>query len=247
MRNYLLGTLSNDEASELERQYFTDPAVLRELKLEERSLIEDYLDGELEPAEKQQFERRYLRVPELKRVVEDVRQQRRVAAARRNSRVWGSIAAGALVAGAGLSAWVYMHQQAPAPVTIAQNIPPSRVTPTVGLRLSPGLTKSEGAKTAGFVLPAETSNIQITAELPGAQAGAAYTAAIVEIGGSKLWVSKQPIQSVAASSGQELVFSLDSTLFHRGDYMLELSGPDGAIKERYIFRVTVPTGAAVNQ
>src|ERR1700733_14489213 len=73
VRAYLLGALDDREASELEVLYFCNPACLRLMNNVEESLIKDYFQNRLSQAEREQFETRYLEVPELRRKLEEVR------------------------------------------------------------------------------------------------------------------------------------------------------------------------------
>src|SRR5215471_18352040 len=80
MRKYLLGTLPDDEAMAIEELYFTNRSLFNDIRSVEVRLIRDYLDGTLEPSERTQFETRYLQVPELRRLVDEVRQRHSVPA-----------------------------------------------------------------------------------------------------------------------------------------------------------------------
>src|SRR5947207_1644652 len=76
MRAYLLGQLPDDQAAALEEEYFVNRAFFLKVQSEEATLIADYLDGTLSPAEKLSFESRYLRIPELQCRVEEIRRRR---------------------------------------------------------------------------------------------------------------------------------------------------------------------------
>lgn len=110
MRAYLLGRLPEDEASALEQEYFVNRPFLLKLQSEETALIEDYLDGNLGPAERQSFEKQYLQLPELQRKVEQVRGERRALVQTANPPLWGSWRLGlaaALVVLLGVGIWIY--------------------------------------------------------------------------------------------------------------------------------------------
>ncbi len=62
-RKYLLGDLAEDEREALEARYFGDDETLAELVAFEDSLIDDYLDDRLQPAERERMERHYLSIP----------------------------------------------------------------------------------------------------------------------------------------------------------------------------------------
>jgi anti-sigma factor RsiW len=63
MIRYLFGELSETERTEIERQYFTDAAVLGRLVQIEEDLIDDYARDRLAPELRQRFERAFLSQP----------------------------------------------------------------------------------------------------------------------------------------------------------------------------------------
>jgi hypothetical protein len=63
LRRYLLGGLDEAGAAALEARYVADPALLGEIGAVEESLIDDYLDDRLAPAERAGFEVVYLASP----------------------------------------------------------------------------------------------------------------------------------------------------------------------------------------
>jgi hypothetical protein len=64
LRDYLLGTLSEDIQQEVEESLFTNASLLDEMILEEEVLIEDYLDDDLTENERRRFEQHFLSTPE---------------------------------------------------------------------------------------------------------------------------------------------------------------------------------------
>ena len=73
VRRYLLGVADETEAAALERNYFDEPETLDEVASVEDELVEDYLEGRLEPGARQQFERHYLASPRHRARVEAIR------------------------------------------------------------------------------------------------------------------------------------------------------------------------------
>jgi len=73
MVRYLLGSLSTDEALELERQYFSDDQLFEELEIVETELIESYLRGQLSDKDRKQFQAVFLRSPQRRQRVDEVR------------------------------------------------------------------------------------------------------------------------------------------------------------------------------
>jgi hypothetical protein len=66
MAQYLLGQLSEQEQTELERQYMMDDALFEELLAVEDELRDTYVRGELSRADRQAFEERLLTLPHQK-------------------------------------------------------------------------------------------------------------------------------------------------------------------------------------
>jgi hypothetical protein len=62
-RRYLLGRMSADEEARFERAYLGSDEALEALRAHEDELIEDYLGGALDPADRERFERHFLASP----------------------------------------------------------------------------------------------------------------------------------------------------------------------------------------
>src|SRR5215470_4189780 len=77
---YLLGDLSQEEQAQVEDRAFADPDYLVVLQSVEVDLMDAYVNGELSPAERRQFERQFLVSPERRRKVAFARDLARVAA-----------------------------------------------------------------------------------------------------------------------------------------------------------------------
>ena len=80
IRRYLLGVTDERESAAIEQRFLDDPDTLDEVAVLEDDLIEDYLEGSLEPTALAQFERHYLAAPRHRARVETVR--RLIAASR---------------------------------------------------------------------------------------------------------------------------------------------------------------------
>ncbi len=94
LRQYLLGTLAEDERTRLEDKYFADSDLFQELVGVENDLIDTYVRRQLSPAESQQFESQYLSSPErlarveFARSLERARHEFRKSAAEKHSNTW---------------------------------------------------------------------------------------------------------------------------------------------------------------
>jgi hypothetical protein len=63
MRSYLLGNISEAEASSLEEEFFTDDERFEQLWEIENMLVDSYVRGRLSPEDREKFERHYLASP----------------------------------------------------------------------------------------------------------------------------------------------------------------------------------------
>lgn len=71
IKDYLLGRLPAEQETELEEQYFADPECVAELWAVFGDLSEQYLRGELTPADRADFERRLRRSPAMREMFEN--------------------------------------------------------------------------------------------------------------------------------------------------------------------------------
>jgi hypothetical protein len=243
MRSYLLGQLSDDEATALEEEYFINRDSLLKIQAAETALIADYLDGSLRPAEKQHFESRYLHVPLLQRKVEEVRQQRRMPRPVAQPSIWinwrvAFAIASILVLAFGILA--YRSHLATPPELVARNQPPETHS-VIAIRISPGSVKGINSKPAQFNPPMSDSAISLVLELPGQSSSARCRVRIsrVNSGGRwvPVWTSPQPLVSSVDGDGQALTVRLDNALVQPGDYVVQTTSSDSGISETYLYRV----------
>jgi anti-sigma factor RsiW len=237
VKSYLLGTLPDDQASAIEERYFTDPAFFNEIRSMEIDLICEFLDKELTKEEQEQFSRRYLQVPRLKKLVDEVRERREQNIPRSQSMVLRVSIAAALVCIAVIGFVILRKGLAP-PV---QKASVQTRLPGITLFLEPGVTMGAGVETRKLVLPPQAHPIALIAELPGQTASADYVARVFSIGpdGNRQNVfSSGHIRSVSRSGGQQVTVALSSTDLPPGDYIMELQGTGGTVSEAYVFRVT---------
>lgn len=236
VKSYLLGTLPDDQASVVEERYFTDPAFFNEMRSIEIDLICQFLDQDLTEVEQEQFQRRYLQVPKLKKLVDEVR-ERRGSIVQPRLTPWIVSVAAALVCIAVIGFVVLRKVSAPPLQNASVATPPQEIT----LFLEPGVTMGAGSETKELVLPSRVQPVSMVAELPGQTVSADYVARVFRIGNNggrnKVFASGQ-IRSVARTGGQQVTVKLSSTDLSPGDYLMELQQIKGAISETYVFRVT---------
>ena len=241
LRAYLLGTLADEDAAAVEVRYFVSRSCLLQMQAEERALIENYLDGLLTPDEEQQFEGRYLRIPSLIWVVDEVKRERATTVDRGSSRgrLLGLAWAGAVLCTIALCVWIYYGRR-PGPEPATAGIPLPKSPPAVTLRLTPGVTM--GGKAARMDLPQEQVPVKLVAELPGLSTPVECGARLSLVGDGR-WIpvwSAGPVLTLAGSGGQELTLLLNPSLLHSGDYILEVTMPNGQVRETYLFHVSQP-------
>lgn len=235
VKSYLLGTLPDDQASAVEERYFTDPAFFNEIRNMEIDLICEFLDDELTDEEQEQFKRRYLQVPRLKKLVDEVRKQRGAVPPPRSMTWIASAAAAACILVIG---FVVLQKKLEPPVQKA-SVETSRQDVT--LFLEPGVTMGAGSETKKLVLPTQIQPVSLIAELPGQIVSADYIARLFSIGrdgGRNNVFTSGQIRSVPRIGGQQVTVKLSSIDLPPGDYIMELQSAGGKVSETYVFRVT---------
>jgi anti-sigma-K factor RskA len=73
IKQYLLGTLREDDREEVEKRLLTDEEYFQEVLSAEDNLIEDYLSGNLSNQERDKFEAYFMTVPEHREAVRNAR------------------------------------------------------------------------------------------------------------------------------------------------------------------------------
>ena len=251
MRAYLLGQLPEPEADALEAEYFADRAVFLQVQSVEKKLITEYLDGKLPALDRQSFESRYTQVPQLQQRLEEVkrvRADRRPASRLGVPPFWRPALAVALLMLIVAGVWFYQVRLKSTIQTsnqtsgTASHDPGKPVVPAMAtVFISPGLVKGPSSKWVQFEQPAADASIFVILELPGQSVPVRTRVHITRMqpDGRKepAWdANNLPSESVNGS--QALRFQLAGSLLRPGDYALEVSTPDGALRETYVCRVT---------
>lgn len=235
VKRYLLGTLSEPEASAIEERYFTNPLFFSQLRTAEIELIGAYLDKKLSPEEHLQFEDRYLAVPALLEMVDRVRSQRATSASVRPRRlrlVLASSIAVLVIAVVVIAALLLRKGQQPQQAALH---PPVN---GINLFLEPGVTMGSASQAKLLKIPRSVVPVSLIAELPGETASADYVARLKKVEADSqpvLW-SSNLIRSSPRHGGQQVTIALDSSIFSPGDYILELETQGGKLRETYVFR-----------
>jgi len=245
-RRYLLGELSDDEQSSIEREYVASETSLDRISAAEDGLIEEYLDGTLDGSERTAFERRYLESPTRRLRVDTIRHLRGAARARgRTHQVlygWFATAA-AIVILAGLGMWWTARRTASpwqtATRSTARPEPPAPSRPpassqlhVVAFALSPIATRSETAAEPLIVPPgtdAVALELQVQADAPPARV------VVSTVSGDRSWAGT----AVTAERGKVRV-SVPAAQLPPDDYIVTLYARQGRAEleqHRYFLRV----------
>jgi anti-sigma factor RsiW len=236
VKSYLLGTLPDEEASAVEERYFTDPAFFNEIRSMEIDLICEFLDEELTEEEREHFKRRYLHIPRLKKLVDDVRGRREENIPRPRPIALIASVAATLVC-ISVIGFVAIRKGLSPPVQKASVGAPSQ---GVTLFLEPGVTMGASSETKKLVLRSQAQPVSLVAELPGQTVSADYVARVFSIernGGRNNIFNSGQIRSVPRTGGQQVTVKLSSTDLPAGDYIMELQPAGGKVSETYVFRV----------
>ncbi len=199
VRRYLLGTATDGESAALERQYLGDESVLEAIAALEDALIEDYLDGRLDPAAHEQFERHYLASPRHRARVEAVR--RLTPAPRRavGSPRWAIVATAAVlaIAVAGVS-WFSRRPAATASISQPTGRPPSSAPPRVFAFSVPPLAVRGAADRPSLVIPGGTDVVALDLER-GDATGAVFNARVIvrTVSGDEAWSGPAVVANLA--------------------------------------------------
>jgi hypothetical protein len=262
-RRYLLGQLSEEEATALEDGYFGDGEALEQVWGVETDLVDAYVAGELGPGDRSAFESHYLSSPVHRDRVASARELRAATlgpaapTAPRRAVAWTGWLA--LAAGLLLAAWWATRPGPPSP-PVARNAPPSTVsapppTPTsaespqppatpalrrpvvAAFALSPMLLRG-GQPTPVLRIPAGTDELAITlnGERPdGVPSSARLDFVIATVEGAR--VTGGQLDPGPKGLG---VAHVPAGRLPAGDYILTVlprDTPEAAPVLRYFFRV----------
>jgi len=253
---YLLGTLPEDKAEELEQVLLCDESFFeRQLLPAESALIRQYLDGSMPASQQVAFENKYLVVPELHKKVELARRMRVAASDPFPRREifgfdWIMVAAMALCAlgiGSLVAAWIVVghsreraSHQTQGTVQVGSSLGDDHILFST---LHPGLTMSADDRPQRVVLPPQAAEIRLAFELTEILEQAEVTVQIFQIGGRsrRLVWSREHVPCVRTLRGQTVLISLSKELLTAGDYITYLkrtpNDPDRQAIESYSFGV----------
>lgn len=231
---YLLGMLSEDEAAGIEQRYFVDRNFFLQVRAAERRLVEDYLDGSLNRADRRQFQRHYLGAPALRKLVESIASEH-APKARYRFRPAFAMALAALIVVVGVVTYRSTRPTTPVHIAAAPDAPAS-----IALVVFPGLHKDADSRLPSLPAPAIDTTIRLIATLPSRDESTYRpTLALINADGqtTPVWQGSA-LTGARSAQGLQIAVVVSSALLKAGDYFLELDSPDGVLQYRCPFRIT---------
>ena len=251
IRQYLLGEADDFQQQQVEESLLVDETIPRQMAIVEDEIIEEYLAGELTPAERANFELHFL-MPQSRR--ENLRFSRAFRqyiekhpeaapkAAEPRSRWspwWPRFAVAGAVVAIAAAGWLGLNRRTPGTPTqqVSRNrAPVAAAPPTIVLTLTPGLLRSGGQETILRTRPAADS-VDVHLELPQESSGfARYRARLATVEGNEVWS-----QGELKREGNSVNLTIPTSRLTRGDWRVALSGvsPQGKSSDvaSYYFRV----------
>lgn len=242
IKNYLLGSIPADVSATLEEQLLTDDDFFELLQAEEDELIDQYLTGELSPAERQQFEQIFLAAPERRERLswaQTLHQELSLATMVNETssvapqtafipqpspwwRVWlGSpaayVAAAVLVAMLAFGLW-------------RTNMSP----PTLGTFILTPNASRDGSQTKVIAVPPGASQINLQLELIVVESGP-YQAILRDGAGN----TKQRWEGLQPQTKQPFVLEVSTAHLDEGTYRINLmTATNASPTDEFVFQVT---------
>lgn len=261
IRQYLLGGLPGPAMQAIEEAYFADAALFERVEQAEHALIDEYLEGRLAGAERDQFEAYFLAAPARAKRVAIARALRETAtnavlrdqpqARRAPSRVWLALAA-SIVAAAAL--WFVFARSSPSPQQAGpapqtQPSPPAPESPQpapepsfVALVLSPVATRSAEASPE----LRSTGATQVEIDLLGTARGAVGRVEIRSVDAGVVWTGDARPARDGDARGAMAHVTVPIDRLPPGDYILTLlpvaPSTDAVPLGTYYFRVSPSKG-----
>jgi hypothetical protein len=242
IRQYLLGTLSPERAAELEERLLIDSEVYEELLIAEDELIDQFIEGRMSPAEREEVETHFLRAPERKKQLSFSRTLKSYVSANTSSRPEVS------------ESWARTGAPSPEPPkkrsfrdllfprnpVFAFSLTAALVLIIVGgvwlanrlnqtnqpqaiwaVELTPGLQR-DGGEITNLAIPANTDNIRLELDLADDQFQS-YQVEVLDISGRSVMTGKN-LKAQTTSKGRRIVpLEVKAALLSPGDYRAKLS------------------------
>ncbi len=238
---YLLGTLSDTEEEEFERNFLDDQDAQERVSAVEMQLIDDYLAERLDAQTLALFRDRYLRHPVLSSKVEGARLLMAALSAgrprERSRRSWTPWLAAASLAGIGVTGFLswnaWRAPLEPMEVGAPGGLASPRPRQEVSLALTPGRSRGAG-DLQSISLPPGAVTLRLALSLPS-RSQRAHRVVIQTPEGAEVWSG--PLAHSTPGIGEARV---SSDLVPVGDYVVVLEGRAEAgweVVGDYAFRI----------
>ena len=227
---YLLQDLPGSERLQVEKEYFTDDRVEEQLEALEDELMYDYLQGKLDPARAELFEKRLLPQPRFRERAEfaQLLASRIPHPASRIAHPASPYLRAAVFVLLALCAWllsdvvrlrkeVQIAKEKLAARKEAPVLPPP--APVLAFLLKPGAQRDGGAG-ARLIVAAGAAEMQLQLELPAGADPASCSAELLPPTGSAVW--NGPVKIVSTPSGKAALVTVPLGKVGENDYQLIL-------------------------
>jgi len=231
LKAYLLGKLSGAERADVEDRYFADDGYFADLRALEEKLIRGYLRGQLDAADRDEFEAALARLPGLQKKV-----------VRRALFAWTPLrlaATAAALLAVVLGAWSYKWQgsalrAAEQQVRSLQQELGRHPAPVVIMlqSLFEGVVRGESP---GMRVPPGVTAVRFRLHLPPGEGFLRCRVSLRRTGEKAVLASSGQLSALQTSIGKVVDFDCPSSLLLRGDYTITLSPLDSQAELQYRF------------
>lgn len=246
-RQYLLGTLSQEQLAEFEERLLTDVGLYEELLMAEDELIDQFLGGELSAPERERIESHFLRTPERQEHLRFARTLRRYVSAHQ-PQVDELVGVAQIAAAEELpqiavtppSKRSFLSTLFPRSPALAFSLACALLLVIAGgvwlaislrrqtngpqnlfaVELAPGLTRS--GEIMEFAIPPEYDAVRLQLDLPEDQ-NPSYEAVLQDADGRTLTTNKN-LRTQSANGRPAVFVDVTRNLMPSGDYRVKLSG-----------------------
>jgi len=242
IRQYLLGTLSPERAAELEERLLLDSEIYQELLIAEDELIDQFIGGEVSPAERDGVESHFLRDPERRKQLDFARILRSYVSANASPTPVSEPAAQtespAVETPKNRSFWSLFFPRNPAlafslagalaliivgGVWLANRLLNRTSRPQIvwAVELTPGLQR-DGGEIKSLAIPVNADTVRLELDLAEDQYQT-YQAEVLDIDGRSVTTGKN--LKAETTNGRRIVpLDLEAALLSPGNYRAKLSG-----------------------
>jgi hypothetical protein len=253
IRQYLLGTLSEPELSEIEQELFFDEELSRMADLIEDEIIEQYLDQKLDAREREAFGAHFLRPPARRQKLDFARLLRHRLQSPATPdplpppsgkffafvRSYCALAAAVVFGGSSVYLGVALHEAEVTITSLTAQVqkPGDSQTPPIPLSIQNGVTRGHGSLPQIVVVPA-TRTIKVDLLLPGRFAES-FDVRLLDRRHDEeqeVW-SKKGVKP--APSQPRLTFDMPTQGIRTSTYDLVVSDSAGRLSVTYPFDVSV--------